>query len=158
MQLRHWLLALGGIGAAVGCAWGQMPPPSQQPRCVFCAKWAGDVFFERGEVLLSAEQHRYLSELVELPKAKGCPFTVWAVVGHAASAEGSGDRLRFLASARASSVAKDLERNGVPAAQICRHEKGGSEPGVGGRNARVEMEVVCEAEFPAAKLVGCGTE
>ena len=156
VRLRIGMVAMGLVVFPFSFAWGQpLPPPPYSTNCQYCGKWAGDVFFEKNFVGLTAAQREHLARIEERPQSKGCPYTFWVLVGHADPDEGSSAQLKRLASARARNVAKLLERRGVPAGNICVKEKAGTQPLAGRYGARVEMELVCDSTDPSALAADC---
>jgi hypothetical protein len=150
------MVAMGFVVFSLSFAWGQpLPPPPYSTNCQYCGKWAGDIFFEKNFFGLTAEQRERLARVEEYPQRKGCPYTLWVLVGHADPDEGSSTQLKRLASARARNVANLLEKRGVPARNICVMQKGGTQPLADRHGARVEMELVCASTDPSALTADC---
>jgi hypothetical protein len=80
------------------------------------------------------------------------------VAGFADLTEGNDKRRRQLSNSRGERLAVQLKVNGVPGDEICLVKGGGSNIPSGGAGARVEMEIICEASYPALKLLGCRYE
>lgn len=146
-RLRIGMVAMGLVVFSLSFAWGQPVPPAA-PNCQYCGRWAGDVFFEKNFVGVAAEQRERLARVEEYPRSRGCPYTLWVMVGHADPDEGSSAQLKRLASARVRNVAKLLESRGVPAGNICAMQKAGTQPLADRHSARVEIELLCQSIDP----------
>lgn len=150
------LIVAGTLPIVAGAQGSSMPPPVDYARGLFDGKWAGDVHFDQFSTRAPAQTREKLMELVAKPrqlpphKHGWCPYTLWALVGHADPSEGGTAAQERVSSARVQYVASLLSLYGVPRAHICALHRGSKQPAGASpsSNRRVEMEVVCQAVSP----------